>query len=73
MPDYLRRPIWALTLAFDAWSLLWTGRPFHTLGPERRWRQIESWRTARLSFRRDLMRFYEGLIVFGWNAERYES
>lgn len=71
MPDYLRLPLTCLTLAFDASALLRSGRPFHRLSHERRWRQIEAWRTSTLAFRRDLVRFYETLAIFGCYSERY--
>jgi hypothetical protein len=72
MPDYLRLPLAALTLAFDAWPLLRTGRPFHRLPHERRWRQVLAWKRSALGVRRDLVRFYEGLVLFGWHAEVYD-
>jgi hypothetical protein len=71
MPDYIRLPLAVLTLAFDAWAIPFTGKTFHRLPHERRWRQIQAWRHSSLSVRRDLIRFYESLIVFGWHAEVY--
>jgi hypothetical protein len=71
MPDYLRLPFRGLTLAFDAAALPFAGRPFHRLPHERRWRQIRAWRTSTLGVRRDLVKFYETLAVFGWYSERY--
>jgi hypothetical protein len=73
MPDYLRVPLKSLTLAFDAWAIPFSGRPFHRLPHERRWRQVDAWKRSSLSPRRDLMRFYESLIIFGWHAEVYGS
>ncbi len=73
MPDYLRTPLALLTLAFDAWPLPVTGRPFHRLPHERRWRQVLAWKRSRLGVRRDLVRFYEGLVLFGWHAEVYDA
>lgn len=67
-PDFLRLPLRVLTLVFDAWPLLTTGRTFHRLAPEARGRQIAGWRASRLGFRRDFVRYYEGLAVFGWYA-----
>jgi len=69
MPDYLRAPLQLLTLIFDAWALPFAGRPFHRLPHERRWRQVLAWKQSRPGPRRDLMRFYEGLAIFGWHAE----
>lgn len=65
-PDYLRLLLRVVTIAFDAWPLLTTGKPFHRLAPELRRRQIENWRTSRLGPLRNFIRYYEGLAVFGW-------
>jgi hypothetical protein len=73
MPDYLRTPLQLLTLAFDAWPLPFTGHPFHCLSHERRWRQVHAWKRSALGARRDLVRFYEGLVLFGWYAEVYDG
>lgn len=69
MPDYLRMPLKCLTLVFDGWTLPFTGRPFHRLPHERRWRQVLAWRRSTLQFRRELVRFYESLVVFIWYEE----
>ena len=66
MPDFLRFPMILLTLLFDAQSFIVSGRPFHRLPHDRRRRQIASWRASRLSFCSDLVRFYQGLVVYGW-------
>jgi hypothetical protein len=71
MPDYLRVPLAALTLIFDAAAVPFHGRPFHRLPHERRWRRVLAWKHSSLGFRRDLVRFYESLVVFGWYAEVY--
>jgi hypothetical protein len=65
MAAYLRFPLAALTIGFDAWGLLRAGRPFHRQGHDRRWRQVEDWRSSRIGPCRDLVRFYESLVVFG--------
>ena len=72
MPDYLRAPIAVLTVLLDLWAVVLTGRPFHRLEHERRWRLVRAWQARPPSFRRDLMRFFESLTVFGWFAERHE-
>ena len=72
MPDYLRLPLAGLTLVLDAWAIPLTGHPFHRLPHERRWRQILAWKSSTLGFRRDLIRFYESLVIFGWYTEVYE-
>ena len=71
MPDYLRLPFVVLTLAFDLWAVPIAGRPFHRLPHESRMRQIRAWQASRLGVRRDLIKFYETLAVFGWYAEVY--
>ena len=66
MPDYLRLPFAALTVVFGVTAVGLTGRTFHALPHERRWRVVEAWRRLPVSFARDLLRFYEGLVVFAW-------
>ena len=73
MPDYLRLPLAGLTLAFDAWAIPFTGHSFHRLPHERRWRQILAWEGSALGVRRDLIKFYERLVIFGWYTEVYGS
>ena len=67
-PDHLRGPLLVLTCAFDLMSIVVSGQPFHRLTPDRRRRQLRAWRTARLGVCRDLVRFYETLVVFGWTS-----
>ncbi len=71
MPDYLRFPMKCLTLAFDAWPLPFTGKPFHRLSHEQRCRQIRAWRHSAIGKRRDLMKFYDSLVVFGCYSTVY--
>ncbi len=73
MPDYLRTPLRLLTLAFDMSALPFRGRSFHRLAHSRRWQQILKWKASAIGVRRDLVRFYESLIIFGWNAEVHGS
>ena len=68
LPDYLRLPMRVLTLVFDGEGIVTTGRPFHRLPHDARWRQIQRWRTSRLSFGALLVRFYQGLVVYCWHA-----
>jgi hypothetical protein len=68
MPDYLRLPLLVLTCGFGWVSVVTTGAPFHRLTPDRRRRQLLAWRTARLGVCRDLVRFWETLVVFGWTS-----
>ena len=72
-PDYLRVPLLVFTCVFDVASLARAGEPFHRLTPERRGRQLLAWRTARLGVCRDLVRFYETLVVFGWTSLALEQ
>lgn len=71
LPDYLRAPFHILTLVFDAWSIPFTGRPFHKLDPARRAAQIKAWEGSRLEVRRRLMEFYGSLALFGLYSELY--
>jgi hypothetical protein len=69
MPDYLRFPFQCLTLLFDAWSLPFTGRPFHRASPEQRARRVRAWKESTLGVRRDRIKFYEALAIFAWYSE----
>ena len=69
MPDYFRLPFKVLTLMFDLWPLPTSGKPFHRLPQEARWCQIQAWQSSAIGFRRDLIKFYETLTIFGWYAE----
>jgi hypothetical protein len=73
MPDYLRFPFKFLTLLFDAWSLPFTGRPFHRASHEQRSRQMRAWKGSALGFCRDLIKFYETLVIFASYSERSSS
>jgi len=73
MPDYLRFPLKVLTLVFVTWSSLPALRSLRTLDPDRRWMRIEGMRRSRIGPFRDLIRFYEGLTVFGFHAELTEA
>ena len=66
LPDFLRAGVWCGTLALEVLTIAVAGRPFHALDHERRWRRLERWRRARLAPFRDLVRFFECLVVFGW-------
>ena len=70
MPEYLRLPFAAVTLAFGASSVLRHGKFFHSLPHASRWRQIEAWRSASLGPCRDLIRFYESFVIFHWHSTR---
>jgi hypothetical protein len=71
MPDYLRWPLLLVTLAFDAYPCLFRGRPLHSLPPPVRCRYVEAWRKGRLGVQRDLIKFFESLATFGWQAEQH--
>lgn len=62
MPDYLRTPFAAATLAFGTASLLTRGHAFHRLDDAARRQHIA--RARKLGPFADLIRFYEGLSVF---------
>jgi hypothetical protein len=71
MPDHLHLPFAMLTLLFGLWAVPTAGRPFHLAPDQQRRRQLRSWRTSRLGFRRDLIRYYETLTLFGWYADHH--
>lgn len=73
MPDFLRFPIVCLTLAFDLAGIIQGGSVFHRLPHSVRWRQIESWKNSPIGFCRDLIRFYESLVVFDWYSSRIDK
>src|SRR6185295_12288520 len=63
MPHYLRAPLLAATLGFDAFGCLLHGGPFHSASPVRRAAQIAAWKKSKLGFQRDLIRYYESLAT----------
>lgn len=71
LPDYLRLPFRFLILVFGLWPLMYSGRPFHLLSQEKRVRQVRAWRSSRLGFRRDFMKFFDSFVVFAWYSKRY--
>ncbi len=73
MPDYLRLAFRIATLAFDAWSYPFTGKPFHAMDIGRRGKQIEVWKSSRLQFRQGLIGFYRTLATFGLYSEIYNQ
>ncbi|WP_150291525.1 hypothetical protein [Sphingobium estronivorans] len=60
MPGYLRPPLRAATLFFDAWPLPRRGRFFHALSPAERRAQMEAWEAGPAHM---LMRFYVSLAL----------
>ncbi|HKY80089.1 MAG TPA: hypothetical protein VJM09_01290 [Sphingobium sp.] len=70
MPAYLRPPMRAATLFFDAWPMIRRRRPFHQLPPEARLRQMEGWEGSPIGPARMLMTFYVSLSLFAlWPGE----
>src|SRR5437016_4951911 len=63
LPDYLRAPMRAATLGFDALGALRAGKQFHRQSPESRAKQIESWKNSSIGFQRDLIRYFESLTL----------
>lgn len=63
MPDYLRFPMCAATIAFDIFGLAHGGRFFHRRQPNARRRQIEAWKDSPFGFQRDLIRYHESLAT----------
>ncbi len=73
MPDLLRPPIVAVTLWFGCESVLRRGRLFHRLPPRLRTSQIHAWKQSRFGVCRNLVRFYESLVVFGYASLALEE
>src|SRR5262245_47804660 len=69
MPDYLRLPLRILTLAFVYWSAFPHLGSYRVLDPDRRRSRIARMRRSVLGPFRDLIRFYEGLAIFGFYEE----
>ena len=64
MPDYLRAPMLAATLGFDAAGFFNGGKNFHCQPPELRRHQIAAWKNSNSGFKRDLIRYFESLTAF---------
>jgi len=63
IPRHLALGICAATLALAANGLLRGGTLYHRLTPEQRGRIVIAWKQASLKPFRDLIRFYESLVV----------
>jgi hypothetical protein len=63
MPQHLGRAIALATIALSLWSLVRAGGLFHRLEPDARNRVILGWKQSALEPFRDLIRFYESLVV----------
>lgn len=72
MPDYLKLPIFLLTILFDIWGIFTQASLFHVQSDKIRWQQIEAWKQSPLGIFQDVIRFYESLVIFCWQAEQYE-
>ncbi|WP_413163665.1 hypothetical protein ACL6C3_29760 [Capilliphycus salinus ALCB114379] len=70
MPDYLRFPILFLTLLFNFSGIIRGGSLFYRQSPKMRLDQISAWKNAPISICRDLIRFYESLVVLCWKSEQ---
>lgn len=63
MPDYLRLPIALLTRGFDSAGLVHHGGTFSNASPAAQRRQLQAWRASSLGPCRNLVRFYESLVL----------
>jgi hypothetical protein len=63
IPDYLRQPMRAATIAFGLAGLVRNGRLYHHSEVSRRRNQRMAWRSSRFSAKKDLMRFFESLAT----------
>jgi hypothetical protein len=66
MPAHLRAGVRVATVAFGLAAALGDGRSFHRAAVPRRRARLARWRRARLAPCRDLVRFWESLVVYGW-------
>lgn len=66
MPDYLRLPLFILTLVFDLAGVCRRGTLFHRMTPAARRQHIAAWRDSRFRIARDYVRLLESLAVFCW-------
>ncbi len=63
LPDYLRAPILAATLGFDAAGILQGGQRFHRQSAAKRAPQIAAWKNSNRGFQRDVIRYFESLAT----------
>jgi choline dehydrogenase-like flavoprotein len=63
LPDYLRTPIAAAAVGFDMLGLLARCKRFHHQAAWEREKQIAHWKSSRLSFKRDFVRYFESLAT----------
>lgn len=66
----LREALAAASFCFDGAGLL-RGDLFHRQGPAARARQVAAWKRSPLGLGRDLMRFYESLVVFALHSREH--
>lgn len=72
MPDYLQFPLFILTLIFE-FSGLMRGSLFHCQPPSMRQLQILAWKNSPFQVCRDVIRFYESLVVLYWQSNLIHS
>jgi len=65
-PDFVRAPIFLLTLLLCALSLLSCGRPLYRLDGPQRLRQLQVWHKLRVLRGPELLQFYESLVLLGY-------
>jgi hypothetical protein len=68
MPAHLRAGVRAATLTFGWAAVPHGGRPFHAASAPARDARLARWRGARLGPCRNLVRFWESLVVHAWFA-----
>lgn len=73
MAAFLRAPLMAATLGFDAWAILRNGTFFHKLPPALRACQMEEWRSSKIGFKRDLVRYFESLALLELHSRSAEK
>jgi hypothetical protein len=71
-PDWVRLPLRGFTLLFDLMGIAFGGRVFHCQPLERRSRLWQRCRSGTFGPFSDLIRFYEGLVIFDEISKRDE-
>lgn len=64
LPDWVRPPLRSFTLLFDLMGIVYGGRVFHRQPIQLRSRLWQRCRRGSFGPFRDLMRFYEAMVVF---------
>jgi choline dehydrogenase-like flavoprotein len=73
LPDYLRLPMLGLSGLFEFLPAFASARPFHIRPPEQRAVLLQKWKSSRLGFQRDFVKYYESLATLGLWSRLHET